>query len=107
MRVGFIFPSSDYLYDPFRGDPHTHFQVLTILEAHFGDQLELSLIDLRGVARDSAKYHIPECEVYLYSLYTLDYNELVGIVKELRERFPRARHITGGPHAVGTGRTGR
>ena len=100
MRIGFILPSSDYLYDPFRGDPHTHFQILTVLEDRFGADVELSLIDLRGVKREDARYHIGECEVYLYSLYTLDYAELVGIVRYLRERFHEAVHVAGGPHAV-------
>ena len=100
MRVGFIFPSSDYLYDPFRGDPHTHFQILTVIEQRFNGNAELFLIDLIGVARDSAKYHIQDCDVYLYSLYTLDFEELAGLVNMLRERFPEAVHVTGGPHAV-------
>lgn len=70
------------------------------MEEHFGGEVELELIDLRGIKREFARYHIPECEVYLYSLYTLDYNEIVTLVEVLRERFPRAFHITGGPHAM-------
>ena len=30
LKVGFILPSSNYLANPFRGDPFTHFQILTI-----------------------------------------------------------------------------
>ncbi len=100
LKVGFIFPSSDYLYDPFRGDPHTHFQILTVLEERFGSKVQLSLIDLRGIKREFARYHIPECDVYLYSLYSLDFNELKSLVSTLRERYPQAKHITGGPHAT-------
>src|SRR3990167_5246443 len=99
MQVGFIFPSSDYLYDPFRGDPHTYFQLLTVLEENF-EQLCLKLIDLRGINRKFAPYHIPECELYFYSLYTLDYEELKEIVSTLRTRFPKSKHISGGPHAT-------
>ncbi len=100
MHIGFINPSSDYLYDPFRGDPHTHFQILTVLENHFGDQIEATLIDLRGVKRNFALYHIPDCDIYLYSVFTLDYNEQLSIVKGLRKRIPQAKHIAGGPHVV-------
>ena len=100
MKIGFIFPSSDYLHDPFRGDPHTHFQILTILEDHFGAEIEVSLIDLRGIIRNFAIYHIPECDVYLHSVYTLDYNEQVSIIKHLKQRFPKSVHIAGGPHAT-------
>lgn len=99
VKIGFIFPTSDYLYDPFRGDPHTHFQILTVLDAYLGNKVDLSLIDLRGIKREFAKYHIQECDIYLYSLYTLDYIEQLAVVKYLRERFPKAKHIIGGPHA--------
>lgn len=46
LKIGFIFPSSDYLYNPFKGDPHTHLQILTVLDVHFGSKVDLSLIDL-------------------------------------------------------------
>ena len=98
MKVGFIFPSSEYLHDPFRGDPHTHFHILTILEEHFGDELELSLIDLRGIKKEFAFLHIYECDVYLHSVYTLDYEEQKSIVEALRTRYPKAIHVAGGPH---------
>ncbi|MFH1351959.1 MAG: radical SAM protein [bacterium] len=100
LKIGFIFPSSDYLFDPFKGDPHTHFQILTVLDANFGSKIELSLIDLRGIKKKFAVYHIPECDVYLHSVYTLDYNEQLLIVENLRGRYPAAKHIAGGPHAT-------
>tara|TARA_Y100000294_G_scaffold167996_1_gene177723 strand:+ start:722 stop:1210 length:489 start_codon:yes stop_codon:yes gene_type:complete len=100
LNIGFIFPSSYYLHDPFRGHPHTHFQILTVLESHFGDKVNLSLIDLRGIQREFAIYHIPECDVYLQSVYTLDYAEQISIAKAIRSRFPDAKHIGGGPHAT-------
>ena len=100
LNIGFIFPSSEYLHDPFRGDPHTHFQILTVLDSYFGNKIKTSLIDLRGIKKEFAKYHIPECDVYLYSVYTLDYDEQISIVKNLRERYPKAKHIAGGPHAA-------
>ena len=98
MRIGFIFPSSHYLHDPFRGDPHTHFHLLTILEDRFGDELELELIDLRGIGLDFAFYHIPECDLFLHSTYSLDWNECVNLVGKLRELYPKALHVAGGPN---------
>jgi radical SAM superfamily enzyme YgiQ (UPF0313 family) len=100
MHIGFILPSSDYLFDPFRGDPHAHLQILTVLEDAYADQVKLSLVDLRGVQRQFAKYRIPQCDVYLYSVYTLDFNEQKEIVHTLRERYPNAKHIAGGPHVA-------
>jgi radical SAM superfamily enzyme YgiQ (UPF0313 family) len=100
LTIGFIFPSSDYLHDPFRGDPHTHFQILTVLENALRSSVKVSLIDLRGVDKKFAVYHIPECDVYLHSVYTLDFEEQKSIVGALRERYPLAKHIAGGPHAA-------
>ena len=99
LKIGFIFPSSEYLFDPFRGDPFTHFQILTTLEDRLGDKVDVSLIDPRGVKREFAQYRIPECDIFLHSVYTLDYEEQSSIVKFLRERYPKALHIAGGPHA--------
>jgi len=99
LKIGFIFPSSEYLFDPFRGDPFTHFHILTILEDKFGSAVDLKLIDLRGVKRHFAKYHIPECDVFLHSVYTLDFAEQREIVMTLRQQYPGALHIAGGPHA--------
>ncbi|OGN22124.1 MAG: hypothetical protein A2918_03120 [Candidatus Yanofskybacteria bacterium RIFCSPLOWO2_01_FULL_42_49] len=99
LKIGFIFPSSDYLFDPFRGDPFTHFHILTILEDAFGSAIDLKLIDLRGIKRYFAKYHIPECNVFLHSVYTLDFAEQRGIIEILRQQYPDALHIAGGPHA--------
>lgn len=100
LKIGFIFPSSNYLHDPFRGDPHSHFQLLTVLEWYFGERVNVSLIDLRGIIREFAHYHINECDLYLHSVYTLDYEEQLEIVSFIRKRYPKALHIAGGPHAV-------
>ncbi len=97
-KVGFILPSSEYLYDPFRGDPHTHLQILTVLDDYFKQKIDTSLIDLRGIKKNFAINHIPEKDIYLYSVFTLDYHENESIVKSLRERYPKSLHVAGGPH---------
>lgn len=99
IGIGFINPSSEYLFDPFRGDPFTHFHLLTILEDAFGGKIDAMLIDLRGIKKEYATYHIPERDVYLHSVYTLDWEEQVSVVKALRKIYPEAKHIAGGPHA--------
>ena len=98
IDVGFIFPSNDYVKNPFRFDPHTHFQILSVLENCSGSRVNPKLIDLRGIGKEFARYHIPECDVYLYSLFTLDYKEQKTIHDELKEIYPKSKHIAGGPH---------
>lgn len=100
LEVGFILPSSDYLFNPFRGDPFTHFQLLTIIENSFGERVRVRLIDLRGIKREFAIFHIPECDVYLHSVYTLDYEEQVFLVRMLKRLYPKACHLAGGPHVM-------
>ena len=98
MQLSFITPPSEYLYNPFRGDQHCQMQLLTILEQNYGDRLGLSLIDLRGVKENYLPYHVPERDVYLHSVYTLDFNQQVKLVKDLKEAYPKAKHVAGGPH---------
>lgn len=98
LKIGFITPSSEYLHDPFRGDQHCQFYLLTRLEDQFGDKVDLSLIDLRGIKKEFALYHIPECDVYLHSVYTTDFNEQASLVKSLKDIYKRSKHIAGGPH---------
>ena len=100
IRVGFVNPSSDYLMDPFKGDPNTHFHILSILDDTFQDKIETCLIDLRGVKREFAIHHIPECDIYLHSVYTLDYEEQKEIVKNLKISYPNSTHIAGGQHVA-------
>lgn len=100
IQIDFIFPSSSYLFDPFRGDPHTHFQILTVLDWHFGSQVSLRLTDLRGVKPESFKYKIQDADLFLHSVYTLDWHEQKTLVEELRATYPAAKHIAGGPHVL-------
>jgi len=100
LRIGFILPSSDYLHDPFRGDPHTHLQILTAIDKALANQVDLQLIDLRGIKREWAIHHVPECDVYLQSVYTLDWEEQVSIAKAIRLHYPAAVHVAGGPHVT-------
>ena len=71
----------------------------TILEDRLGDKVEAELIDLRGVKKEYALQHIPGCDIYMHSIYTLDVDEQKEIVRKLREFYPSSKHISGGPHA--------
>lgn len=98
MKLGFILPSSKQNYKPFRNQPLTVLYLLTILEERFGDRLDLSLIDLRGISEDNAIYHIPEKDVYFYSVTSPDFPESQNIVENIRKVYPKSKHIAGGPH---------
>lgn len=98
FKAGFILPSSEYLHDPFRGDPFSQLHLLTLLESHYNGKIDTKLIDLRGIKKNFAIQHIPECDLYLHSVFTLDYNEQCFLTKELHNLYPSAKHVAGGPH---------
>lgn len=98
LQVGFIMSSSGQNYKPFRNQPIVGLYLLSILDNNFGDRVNLSMIDLRGVDQDSLLFHIPEKDVFLYSVATPDFPEVVTIVRSLRSLYPKAKHIAGGPH---------
>lgn len=98
LKIGFITPSSGYSYNPFKKHPLVEMYLLTILEEHFGEKVKLSLIDLKGIDSEFLLYHIPENDLFLYSVATTDVNEISKLVKELRNIYPEAKHVAGGPH---------
>lgn len=98
VEIDFIFPSSNYLHDPFRGDPHTHLQILTVLEWYFKEKVNVRLTDLRGLKKEFFRYKIPKADIFLHSVYTLDYEEQMYTIGELRKMYPKSLHIGGGPH---------
>ncbi|OGR81704.1 MAG: hypothetical protein A2X32_08185 [Elusimicrobia bacterium GWC2_64_44] len=99
MRVGFVNTSGRQNEKPFRIDPLGALYLLTILERDFGDRLELDYTDLRGVAEDSAIYHVPERDVYLHYITTPEIAEIQRNVARIRRSYPKALHLAGGPHA--------
>lgn len=98
MRVGFINSSGRQNDKPFRIDPLGSLYLLTILERKFGDKLQLSFTDLRGVEPDSAIYHVPELDVYLHYVTTPEIAEIQRNVAAIRKAYPKGLHLAGGPH---------
>lgn len=98
LRIGFIVPSGSDNFDPLRNQPLVTLYLLTILEQHFGERVSLSLIDMRGIKEQFALQHIPENDVFLFSVATPYFPELVNLLKGLKTVYPYAKHIAGGPH---------
>ncbi|TRZ96033.1 radical SAM protein [bacterium] len=98
LEAGFVIPTCGYYYQPFRNQPLVALYLLTILEDRLGGKTSLSLIDLRGVSKDNLLFHIPEKDIFFYSVGTQDFYEISSIVQGLRQIYPKAKHIAGGPH---------
>jgi anaerobic magnesium-protoporphyrin IX monomethyl ester cyclase len=99
MDIGFVLSTSRQDHDPFRNQPLSALYLLTILEEQFGPMVDLSLIDLREHP-DTPDFTtiIPEKDVYLYSVTSLESVELFNLVRNLRRKYPNAKHVAGGPH---------
>jgi len=98
LEIGFIMPTYRQYYYPFQNQPLVQLYLLTILEQRFGDRVNLSLIDLRGIDESRLLQSIPEKDVFLYSVGTQDFYEFSTLVQELRTVYPEAKHIAGGTH---------
>jgi radical SAM superfamily enzyme YgiQ (UPF0313 family) len=98
IKIGFVIPCDLHNYKPFRNQPLNALHLLTILEQKYGQDVDLSIIDLRCVDKDNAIYYVSEKDVYLYSVASIDYPETIKIVHEIRRIYPQAKHIAGGIH---------
>jgi hypothetical protein len=96
--VGFVNTTSHQNYQPFRIAPLGSLYLLTILERKFGDRLQISFTDVRGVRDDAVIHHIPELDVYLHYVTTPEFAEIRRTVQDLRRVYPAAKHLAGGPH---------
>ena len=97
-RITFIINRDLVNTQPFKNTPLVGPYLLTILEYEFGDRVELNINDLRGVEEESEIYHITESDIYLYSAYTPFMEEITSVVDKIREVYPKAVHVAGGPH---------
>jgi len=70
--------------------------------ATYADRLgyDISICDLAGeTLTRSLCDNIPEADIYGFSCYTPTYQETLLLQRELRDRYPQAIFVAGGPHA--------
>jgi anaerobic magnesium-protoporphyrin IX monomethyl ester cyclase len=91
MKTNFIISSWHYWREPTRAQPLTQLYLATILQSK---GIETKLTDLRG---DNPE-RITKADIYFYTVASPDFVEVKGIVNKLRKKFPKAKHVAGGPH---------
>ena len=97
LYVSFILPPSNNA-KPFRQVPLTSLYLLTVLKDTFGLQVDVSVIDLRGVNHDSLRFYIPERDVYFYTITSPEWEDALEVLGLVRSLYPQARHVAGGIH---------
>jgi len=99
LSIGIIVSSWFYFLKPFRNQPLIQLNLATLIDEQFNDkEIEVQVVDLRGLTKEEMCNHVPEFDLYLYSITSPDFYEIKNLVEELRRRFPRAKHIAGGFH---------
>ena len=100
FEVSIIVPSWHYWKDPTKIQPIYEMHYATVLEDRFGgDNVAVSITDLRGISLDQQPSHVPEKDLYLYWIMKSgDYAEVEFLVRFLRSVYPNSLHVAGGTH---------
>ena len=104
MLINFIIPSWHYFEDPFKLQPYWELYYATILREKIDNKSVISFTDLRGKSKNNQNFtniidQIEENDFYLYWIMKSgDANEVYSIVKKLKQKFPKSKHIAGGTH---------
>ena len=104
MQINFIIPSWHYFDDPFKLQPYWELYYATILREKLDSKSNISFTDLRGKSKSNENFEniinqIEENDFYLYWIMKSgDANEVYSIVKKLRQKYPKSKHIAGGTH---------
>jgi len=104
MKISFVIPSWHYFSDPFKLQPYWELYYATILRSQLRNDADINLIDLRGKSKEKNEFDdvvesIEERDFYLYwVMKTGDANEVYSIVKSLKKKYPKSKHIAGGTH---------
>lgn len=99
LRLSFVIPPEEDLNEkPFKQHQLTALYLLSILERRFGEELDLSVIDLRGVVPESIPFYLPERDIYCYTVFCSLFSGVKLAMHHLRRLFPKSIHLAGGPH---------
>lgn len=97
LHIGFILPPSTNA-KPFRQVPLTSLYLLTILEEKFGNKIDASVIDLRGVKEEDIAFYVPEKDLYLYTVMSPEWEDIKLVHRTIRTAYPMSKHVAGGVH---------
>ena len=98
LDIAFVIAGGRENYNPFQNSPLCELHLLTVLEERLGDKINVSLIDLRGIEEKFVPYYVPENDIYMYSLYTPEWVETTSTLETIKNLYPKAIQVGGGPH---------
>lgn len=100
FSVGIVIPSWHYWANPCRIQPIYELYFATLIESRFpAEEVNVNIIDLRGIRLDQQIYHVLNYDLYLYWITkTGDYSRITKVVEEIRRLYPKSKHAAGGTH---------
>lgn len=107
FSVGIIVPTWHYFADPFKLQPSFELYFATVIDSRLADkEVNVHVIDLRvirstddGLCLETIPSYVPKHDLYLYWITKpADYNEILFVVENLRQVYPKAKHVAGGTH---------
>lgn len=98
LNINFVIPTLFYWNQPFKQQPLTPLYLATLVDENFQGSVNVEITDLRGKSRNEIYSIVPERDVYLYSIASPDFSEIASLVSVLRKKYPKSKHIAGGPH---------
>ena len=90
VKANFIIPSWKYWAEPLIAQPLTQLYLATILE---NEGVDVEITDFR----DGPKA-VNKADIFLYTVASPDKVEVDNLVKQIKKKFPKSKHIAGGPH---------
>ena len=111
VKISFIVPTWQYFSNPFKLQPLLELYFATIIRKTFPqDHFSVDIIDMRDFRKqridnedltyeDFCDAIITERDIYLYwSPKTADSHEIETIVKFIKGKYPKSKHVAGGTH---------
>ncbi|KAF0135244.1 MAG: hypothetical protein FD145_70 [Candidatus Saganbacteria bacterium] len=98
-KVCLVVPGWHYWANPSRIQPLYELYFATLIEEKLAEEVEVSIVDTRGLRQDQRLFHIPKKDLYIYWIpKTGDYTWTRKLVAELKQSYPMAKHAAGGTH---------
>lgn len=98
MKIKLINPPQPYLITPQTQVPLGLLYLSAVVKRD-RPGVQIQALDCSVEKVEDAANKIEEADVYGFTATSLDYYTQVKLMKKIRERFPRATYIIGGPHA--------
>jgi radical SAM superfamily enzyme YgiQ (UPF0313 family) len=107
FSIGIVISSWHYYANPFQPQPLNELYFATLIDKIFKCcDIAVEVIDLRETRIDGSQRDINNIPVFVdnhdlffyWVVKTADFDEVVSVVRQLRDAYPNSKHVSGGTH---------